>query len=123
MQIPEKLFAFGNASGPRAPRALQDFGLTDEKGTVGPEAPLTPQGASTFSDARQAPLSGRYYSIEKGLELPEGLAVTRDDQQADPQSRHRPSHYTIYPSRAMPYSEFTAKFLSLGWKYEGKKLQ
>lgn len=31
------------------------------------------------------------------------------------------SHYTIYPNREMPFTEFIDKYLGSGWIYVGKK--
>lgn len=118
---PVVLFAFGSKAGPRAPRAVEDFGLDNEAATVGPERPPLPRGASTFADVQNAPLTGHYHRLDKGTTLSEGLAVVADDAREALGSSHPLTHHTIYPQRAMPYVEFVARFNALGWKYAGKK--
>jgi hypothetical protein len=122
-RTPETVYRFGNASAPKAPRHDQDFGLPADSDIVGPgELPL-PKGASTYTDPNQAPLTRHYHSIEKGTVLPEGLAIVRDDGIAVSGSSRPTGHHTIYPTRAMPFVEFVSKFMSLPWKYAGKKLE
>lgn len=118
---PRDLHAFGNRSRPRPPRALGDFHLASEEEPVAPgELPL-PSGASTFADPARAPLDGHYHVLPAGTALPEGLAVVEDGPEVVPESPYEPTHHTIYATRVMPYTEFRDKFLSLPWRYVGKK--
>jgi hypothetical protein len=69
------------------------------------ELPL-PHGASAFSSAAQAPLTGHYHILPEGTRLPEGLGVIADGSDVVPGSTHSPGHYTIYPTRPMSIDEF-----------------
>jgi hypothetical protein len=51
--------------------------------------------------------------------LPEGLTITPDG--SDVGGPHLPTHHTVSPDQAMPFSEFVNKWLSLPWTYGGKK--
>jgi len=118
--VSKRLNAFGNRQGPRPPRPGIDITL-DDNGMVGPEGLPTPQGASTFGDVGEAPLTGHYHSIPEGTELPEGLGVVDDGSDVVEGSPNPPTHRTIYPTRQMPYEEFADKFNSLPWEWVGKK--
>lgn len=109
------LYAFGNRTSPRPPRPNLD--LTAINDLVVPTQP--PTGASTFADIRYAPLTGHYYKLDKGTQLPSGLAVIADGKEVG--GTHSLTHHTIYPSRPMPLTEFVEKFLNCGWVYAGKK--
>jgi hypothetical protein len=121
------LYAFGNRTKPRDPRIPGYNRGTGERGDlymgsnglVGPEYPPTPNGASTFGDPYQAPVSGHFHKIPQGIPLPEGLAVIADG--SDVGGPHPPTHHTIYPTRAMFPQEFIDKFQSLLWTYAGYK--
>lgn len=118
---PVALHAFGNRSGPRAPR-LSDFNLSSEQELVGPEKAPLPMGASTVSDPEAVDgLSGHYHVLDAGTPLPEGLGVVKDDQESVPNSTNPRTHHTIFPSRAMPFREFQRLFVSLPWRHCGKK--
>ena len=71
-----ELHAFGNALGPRPPRAGVDFEVGDD-GLVVPQSGPTPRGASTFADPSQGGLSGVHHSIPAGTEMPAGSAWWR----------------------------------------------
>jgi hypothetical protein len=109
------LYAFGNSKYPRLPRENKD--ILVENGLVRPTQPLT--GASTFADIQNIPLTGHYYKLDQGIELPSGLGVIADGQ--DVGGVHLPTHHTIYPTRPMSLTEFQEKFLACGWIYVGKK--
>lgn len=91
---PTDLHAFGNASGPRAPREGIDFHVGDD-GMVIPQSGPAPHGASTFGDPAHAPLTGPYHRIPAGTELPEGFGVIADGIDVLPGSVHPPTHHTI----------------------------
>jgi hypothetical protein len=109
------LYAFGNSKSPRLPRENKDIFVED--GLVRPTQP--PEGASTFADIQYAPLTGHYYKLDQGIELPSGLGVIADGK--DVGGIHSPTHHTIYPTRPMSFTEFQEKFLACGWIYVGKK--
>ena len=109
------LYAFGNSKSPRLPRENKDIFVED--GLVRPTQP--PEGASTFVDIQYAPLTGHYYKLDQGIELPSGLGVIADGK--DVGGIHSPTHHTIYPTRPMSLREFQEKFLACGWIYVGKK--
>lgn len=115
-ESPTNLHAFGNKTGPRPPRAGKDL-TVDPEGNVHPTTP--PEGASTFGDPNQAPLTGHYHKVPEGTPMPEGLGVKADG--VDVGGTHAPTHHTIYPTRTMTFSEFQEKFLNLPWHYGGKK--
>lgn len=109
------LYAFGNSKSPRLPRENKDIWVED--GLIRPTQP--PTGASTFADIQNIPLTGHYYKLDQGIELPSGLGVIADGK--DVGGIHSPTHHTIYPTRAMSLTEFQEKFLACGWIYVGKK--
>jgi hypothetical protein len=116
------LFAFGNRRGPKGPRATGDFGLEFEIEDVPAQAPPLPMGASAFGDPLANPTpTGPYFQLAKGTVLPNGIAVVRDDKEAWPDSPAPRTHHTFYPTVAMPFAEFRAKFLQLPWQYVGRK--
>jgi RHS repeat-associated protein len=120
--VPTDLYAFGNTSGPRAPRASEDFGLASESDNVSPELPPLPKGASAFGDPMLAPLTGHYWRVSRGILLPPGLAVVPDGSDFLPGSTRPPSHHTIYPTVTMPFQTFGSLFLGqIPWVYEGRK--
>ena len=109
------LYAFGNSKSHRLPRENKD--ILVENGFVRPTQP--PTGASTFADIQNIPLTGHYYKLDKGIELPSGLGVIANGK--DVGGVHLPTHHTIYPTRLMSLTEFQEKFLACGWIYVGKK--
>jgi RHS repeat-associated protein len=119
--VSRELYAFGNTSQPRPPRAQQDFNLADESGDVGPEEPPSPRGASAFGDPMQAPLTGHYHSIPRGILVWPGLGVVADGADVIFGSSRPPTHHTIYPTVKMSFKRFVDLFLSLPWQYAGKK--
>jgi RHS repeat-associated protein len=121
---PERLYAFGggpngNNPGPRV-RPGNDI-YVDIDGMVEAQNPPFPDGASTFSNLKFAPLSGPYYYISKDRPMPPGLAVIADGQDVNPASRNAETHHTIYPTVRMLFVEFERLFKSLGWTYGGSK--
>ena len=109
------LYAFSNNKSPRLPRENKDILVENE--LVRPTQP--PTGASTFADIQNIPLTGHYYKLDKGIELPSGLGVIANGK--DVGGVHLPTHHTIYPTRPMSFTEFQEKFLACGWIYVGKK--
>ena len=73
------LYTFGNSKSPRLPRLNTDIYVED--GLVKPTHP--PTGASTFADIKFTSLTGHYYKLEKGIELPSGLNVIADAKDAE----------------------------------------
>lgn len=115
---PVDLFAFGSKSkGPRSPRMGIDF-FPDEEGMVGPEVA---DGASTYADPTKSPLTGHYFRIPAGTELPHGLDVVADGQDLRPDSEHQPTHHTIFPVQRMKWERFVELFEKLPWQYVGKR--
>jgi hypothetical protein len=51
--------------------------------------------------------------------MAEGLRVIADGSDVGGPSDE--THHTVYPVRAMPFSDFVSKFQGLGWAYAGKK--
>jgi hypothetical protein len=107
------LFAFGSRQG--GPR----FKLL-AKGTISPQTPPLPDGGSTFADPRQSGLTGHYFILPQGTELPEELGVAADGIDVNPDGPHPPTHHTIFPKVAMGVDEFLALLRSLLWQYRGK---
>jgi hypothetical protein len=113
--LPITLYTFGNRQCPRPPRQNKDIAV--ENDFVKPTKP--PTGASSFADIQYAPLTGHYHKLDRDTELPEGLHFVADG--VDVGGTHSRTHYTIYPCRIMPFTEFVEKFLNSGWVYAGKK--
>lgn len=114
------LYAFGNRGGPRPPRASIDV-FVDASGMVGPESPPFPGGASLLADPFQSRLHGHYHVLPKGTVLPDELAIIADGSDVDPNSRHGPTHHTLYPVAQLAMDRFTELFVRLPWQYAGKK--
>lgn len=119
----EDLYAFGSKSAPRPPRPAQDFGVSAPEDPVGPYAPAAPTdavpGASTFTDPKQAPLTGNYHVLPADTPLPDGLGIHADGQ--DVGGRAPWGHRTIYPTTRMTVSQFQQLFSNLPWDWAGKK--
>jgi len=113
--LPVTLYAFGNRHQPRSPRPNKDMLVEGDR--VKPTYP--PTGASTFADIQQAPLTGHYYQLAKGTELPEEIGIIADGR--DVGGTHSPTHYTLYPTKEMSFVAFVDAFLQCGWVYAGKK--
>jgi len=88
---------------------------------VGPENPPFPNGASTFADPQQAPLTGHYHRLPQGTLLPNGIDVVADGSDVNANSPHPPTHHTIYPAAAVQMAQFIQLYLGLPWQYVGKK--
>ncbi len=117
------LVSFGNATKPADVRVPQDISV-DANGDVSPPPqPVTAQsnvqGKSLYGDPAQAPLTGWWWWIPKNTTLPSGLAIIADG--SDVGGTQSPTHHTLYPTRAMPLSDFNQKYLSLGWMKGQKK--
>jgi hypothetical protein len=112
------LFASGSRSGPRPPRLGIDF-VSDAAGTIGPEQPPFPAGASLFADPQQAPLRGHYHRLTAGTMIPPGLNIIADG--IDSHSIHPATHHTLYPITKMSPQQFESAFLALPWQYSGRK--
>lgn len=67
---PVDLFAFGNRTSPRPPRAETDFHLAGEDQMIPPGIPPLPLGASTFGDPmiNEKP-EGHYHRLAAGTPL------------------------------------------------------
>ena len=120
-RTPVNLYAFGSrAKGPRLPRAGIDLFL-DERGTVGPEVPPSPDGMSTFADIDQSPLTGHYFVLPAGTELPAGIEVVADGVDVQTDGIHPPTHHTIYPAQRIAWEGFVELVANLPWQSAGKK--
>jgi len=102
MLTPVDLHRFGNSQGPRRPR-LEDLPADDE-GLVGPEQGPVPNGVSTFAVPDEAGLTGHYWRLAAGTELPDGLAVIADGE--DVGGPRPPGHHTLYPAVRMSAQHF-----------------
>ena len=114
------LFAFGNQSRPRPPRANLDL-FPDSGGMVGPITTWPWQGASTFASLAHVPLTGHYHKLPRGTVLPQGIGVVADGMDVDPASLHLATHHTIFPAERMSFDRFVQLYLNLPWEYGGKK--
>jgi RHS repeat-associated protein len=126
--LSQDLFRFGYSPvgpnpGIKPPNSL-DFGIDPEllstDTMVGPETPPLPNGLSTYSDAIRSGLTGHYYGIPEGTQLPEGLNYVPDGLDVVPSSINPPTHNTIYPITEMPFLEFVEKIMNLPWTYIGR---
>lgn len=88
---------------------------------VGPEVAMSADGASTYADVIKSPLTGYYFRLPAGAELPEGLDVVADGQDLRPDSVHQLTHHTIFPSQRMKWERLVELFEKLPWQYAGKK--
>jgi len=114
-KVPTDVYAFGNKTKPRSPRAGKDIDVKND--LVDTQTP--PAGVSTFGDPNEAPLTGHYHKLPEQTTLPEGLSIIADGM--DVGGSHLPTHHTIYPNREMPFDEFILKLNDLPWEYGGKK--
>jgi hypothetical protein len=115
------LYAFGNMTRPRPPRAGNDIDV-DGEGFVNaqPEPGQTwPQGASTFGDVTLINLKGPYHRIRRKDPMPTGLGVMADGTEVG--GDMGPTHHTIFPTQRMLFLTFQNLFLGLPWTYAGKK--
>ena len=71
------------------------------------------RGISVFDKKNQVLRNFDWYKIEKGTDIPEPLAVTRDSPLLE---SIRPIHYTIAPKDDMPLPLFLQHLKSLGSK-------
>lgn len=118
--VPTDIYAFGKSGEPREPRPGIDV-ILDEEGSVLPQVPPLPRGASTFTDPLATDLTGHYHRLPAGTRLPEGMAVIADGVDVIPESQHGPGHYTLYPTEKMGFEEFKNKYNSLPWEHAGNK--
>ena len=88
---------------------------------VGPEAPAAAKGASTFADVAKCSLSGHYFLLPAGTDLPDGLGVVEDGRDVWPASKHPATHHTIFPDQQMSWDAFVRLIDGLPWQYAGKK--
>jgi RHS repeat-associated protein len=105
----------GPSPGPKGPRPNNDIKV-DEAGNVKAQAcdpanGVWPDGKSATVDPPRSGLSGTFYEVPSGTELPDGLAAVRDG--AEVGGPHGPGHVTIYPTRDMPFEEFDTKCRTL----------
>lgn len=113
---PTDLHAFGSSTQPRDPRRGQDLDPDDED-YVGPTDP--PEGASTFADVNEAPLTGHFHTLSGGTSLGSSLRVIADG--ADVGGPHPRTHHTIFPAVRMLFDTFVSLFQRLPWRYGGRK--
>ena len=119
------MYAFGNKTSPRAPRP-GDVNLSDPNPTQiipgqRPSATELPHGASTFGNPAEAPLTGHYWKLPEGTDLPAGMGVMADGSDIINGSPMRPTHHTLYNTEDMTFDDFIQNFLNLAWEYVGKK--
>ncbi len=88
---------------------------------VGPEMASSAHGASCFADIDQCALTGHYFMLPAGTEMPEGIAVIADGQDINSESAFPPTHHTVYPGQQMKVERFVELFVGLAWQYAGKK--
>lgn len=93
----------------------------DAQGMVGPEDPASAKGASTFGYPAPCSLTGHYFLLPAGTELPDGLDVVADGHDVRLHSNHPATHHTIFPDRRMSWEAFVARIDGLPWQYAGKK--
>ena len=121
MHLDEDVFAYGNATEVKGPR-LRDFGLAADEDLIGPFTPATPSdeipGCSTFVDPACAKLTGYYFILSAGTQLPDGLAVHADGEDCGGLAPW--GHRTIYPTLPMSFGEFRALVRELPWRRVGR---
>ena len=93
----------------------------DEDGMIESEIGSSPHGASSFAELADCGLSGHYFMLPAGTELPEEIAVIADGLDGNAESTHPRGHHTFYPTRQMKCERFIELFVSLPWQYAGKK--
>lgn len=121
MTAPANLFSFGNTTGPRGARPVQDFDVESPEDEVGPESPPLPKGASNMTNVAMSPLTGHFHKLSAGKSLVSGLGVVADGSDVVARSPHIKGHHTIFPTKKMKVSEFNTLYKSLEWEYGGKK--
>jgi hypothetical protein len=128
---PQTVYASGKSpNGPNASVATprpwpSDFGPGTTPSTiVGPGAPPTPQGMSTYDSIPnlQDNLSGpqHVYELPQGSPLPDGVDFAPDGGLTGPDGAIPDGHVTIYPTDSSPFSGFQDLVGNLAWKYLGK---
>ena len=121
MRLSEEVCAFGNATEVKGPRRF-DFGIDDDNDPVGPFAPTAASdevsGASTFADPRGHGLTGYYYKLPAGTELPPELGIHADG--IDVGGSSPAGHHTIYPAVVITFARFRELVMSLPWERAGK---
>lgn len=75
---------------------------------------------TTFGDPDQANLTGHYYRLPEGTQLPQGLAIKADGIDVE-SGTFPPTHHTIYPTEEMAPDRFIRLLGALPWEYRGKK--
>jgi RHS repeat-associated protein len=127
VQLNQSVYRFGGSpNGPnpgiKPPRLDIDFGLPadapPDTTMVGPETPPLPLGVSTYTDPKASGLSGYYYSLPKGTQLPEGLGIVADGKDVLPTSPNPPTHNTIFPTIQMFFKDFVDKIMALPWSQD-----
>lgn len=94
----------------------------DAQGMIGPETPAAAKGASTFADVTKCSLTGHYFLLPGGTDLPEGLDIVEDGHNVRPNSKHPATHHTIFPVQQMSWDTFVRLIDGLPWQYMGKKI-
>jgi RHS repeat-associated protein len=121
---PVDLFAFGGGpSGARPhpnPRIGRDI-FPDPRGMLSPQSLPLPQGQSTFANVAESGLTGPYYRLPAGTQLPSGLSVVADGKDMYARSPHPNTHHTIYNTVSMHADEFVEHIRTLGWQFHGKR--
>ena len=102
------LSAFGNASGPRAPREGVDI-FPDADGMIGPSYGPPHAGASLTGNPAGAGPTGQAHNIAADAPLPPGTAIVPTPTLKDP------THHSFIPTERMRSIDFSNAFLSLPW--------
>ena len=119
--MPNDVYAFGNGAGPTKIRAGTDV-FPDASGKVsGQNSVQFPNGKSTFGDPLTAPVSGVYWKLAKGIQLPSGLKIKADGVDIFPNSPHPATHHTIYPCRDTKFDNLDEAISKLPWERAGRK--
>lgn len=119
----EHLYAFGNKKMPKLTRLDRDLRVESSDEIVGPYAPVSPTdrvlGKSTYVDPAMAPLTGHYHVLASDAEIPPGLGIHADGEDAG--GIEPWGHRTIYPTEPMTAGEFTDRVAALQWEWAGNK--
>lgn len=119
----EDLYAFGNKERIKSVRLERDLGVDSPDSIVGPFAPTSSAdqvlGKSTFMDPAHAPLSGHFHVLRADAELPPGLGIHADGEDAG--GKQAWGHRLIYPTKAMTAAQFRELIDGLDWTWQGFK--
>lgn len=71
------------------------------------------KGVSLTSDPLNAPLSGNYFRIPAGTQIPNGVNIIRDGSDLYPGSDRGPGHHSFYPTEATSGIDFNNAYKNL----------